>query len=59
MVKQTDGIQKAQNAIAIKVEERAGILALGRETEGLLGDFVGGCTIMDVDSPPLERRYAD
>ncbi len=42
MVKQTDGFQEAQGAIAIKVEERAGILALERETEGLLGDFVGG-----------------
>ncbi len=44
MIKQTDGIQDAQNAIALKVEERAGILALEREMEGLLGDFVGGGT---------------
>ena len=42
MVKQTDGIQEAQDAIVLKVEERAGILALERETEGLLGEIVGG-----------------
>ena len=42
MVRQTEGIQKAQNAIALKVEERADILALERETEGLLGEIVGG-----------------
>ena len=38
VVKQTDGFQEAQNAIALKVEERADILALERETEGLLGE---------------------
>ena len=42
MVKQTDGIQEAQDASVLKVEERAGILALERETEGLLGKIVGG-----------------
>ena len=42
MVKQTDGIQEAQGALAIKVEERADILALERGTEGLLGEIVGG-----------------
>ena len=41
MVKQTDGIQEAQDAIVLKVEERADILALERETEGLLGEIVG------------------
>ena len=38
MVKQTEGIQEGQVAIAIKVEERAGILALERGMEGLLGE---------------------
>ena len=42
MAKQTDGIQKARNAIALKVEEGTGILALERGTEGLLGEIVGG-----------------
>ena len=41
MAKQTDGIQKGQNTIALKVDERAEILALERETEGLLGEIVG------------------
>ena len=40
MAKQTDGFQEGQNAIALKVEERADILE--RETEGLLGEIVGG-----------------
>ena len=35
VAKQTDGFQETQNAVALKVEERAGILALERETEGL------------------------
>ena len=41
MVKQIDGIQEGQNAIAHNVEERADILALERKTEGLLGEIVG------------------
>ena len=42
VVKQTRGIQEAQDTIALKMEERVGILALERETEGLLGEIVGG-----------------
>ncbi len=41
MVKQSDGLQEAQDAIVLKVEERAGILAMERETEGMLGEIVG------------------
>ena len=42
MVKQTDGIQKVQDAVGLKVEEWADIWALERETEGLLGEIVEG-----------------
>ena len=34
VVRQTEGFQEAQDAIALKVEERG--------TEGLLGEIVGG-----------------
>ncbi len=41
MAKQTDDIQKAQNAVALEVEERADILELERETEELLAELMG------------------
>ena len=40
VVEQTEGFQEARDAIDLKVEERADILALERGTEGLLGEIV-------------------
>ena len=42
VVRQTEGFQEAQGALVVKVEIGADILALERETEGLLGEIVGG-----------------
>ena len=41
MAKQTDDIQKAQNSIGVKVEIGSDVLALERETEGLLAELMG------------------
>ena len=41
MAKQTDDIQKAQNAIGVKVEIGSDVLALERETEELLAELMG------------------
>ena len=62
VVRQTEGFQEAQDAIVVKVEIGADILALERGTEGLLGEDCGrkwlrnGCRCPTLESRLLTRR---